>query len=318
MHALIHYRRADGTPYVQEDCPIYRALQAGERAHVEGDIFWRADGSGFRVEYWSHPTRRGGGIAGAVVTFRDTGGRSERENLIRQTRKTDPVVQLAGHLAYELSNLLTVIYGYGDMVLASAPAGAPAHDLVRKMMAAAGRANVVTNKLEALSRTAIFHPEIVDLRLLVTKLDSDIRRIIGTGIHLTVSVSSQPATVQTDPNQIEQVILYLVANARDAMPRGGRLAIDVLGAALDADYVRTHPSARPGPHVVLAVSDSGCGIDPAIMARLFEPFVTTKGKGGTGLGLAIVNQIVKQSGGHVEIASEVGRGTTVEVYLPRV
>jgi signal transduction histidine kinase len=285
---------------------------------VEGDIFWRADGSGFRVEYWSHPTRRGGGIAGAVVTFRDTGGRSERENLIRQTRKTDPVVQLAGHLAYELSNLLTVIYGYGDMVLASAPAGAPAHDLVRKMMAAAGRANVVTNKLEALSRTAIFHPEIVDLRLLVTKLDSDIRRIIGTGIHLTVSVSSQPATVQTDPNQIEQVILYLVANARDAMPRGGRLAIDVLGAALDADYVRTHPSARPGPHVVLAVSDSGCGIDPAIMARLFEPFVTTKGKGGTGLGLAIVNQIVKQSGGHVEIASEVGRGTTVEVYLPRV
>jgi signal transduction histidine kinase len=102
------------------------------------------------------------------------------------------------------------------------------------------------------------------------------------------------------------------------MPQGGRLAIEVRDADFDAEYVRTHPAARPGPYVVLAVSDSGCGIDAAIMARLFEPFVTTKGKGGTGLGLAIVNQIVKQSGGHVAIASEVGRGTTVEVYLPRV
>src|SRR5262249_15175887 len=154
------------------------------------------------------------------------------------------------------SNLLTIIYGYGDMVLGSTPPGHPAHQLVQKLVAAAGRAQVVNHKLEALSRTGTFRPEFVDLRLLVSKLDATIRRIIGTGIHLTTTLTSHSGTVHTDPNQIEQVILYLVANARDAMPRGGNLAIDVLGADLDAEYLRTHPAARQGPHVVLAVSDS--------------------------------------------------------------
>jgi two-component system, cell cycle sensor histidine kinase and response regulator CckA len=241
----------------------------------------------------------------------------EREDALREARKADPVAQLAGRLADEFSDLLTIIYGYGDMVLSQVPPGEPVHELVRRMMAAAGKADSVTRKLVALSRTAVVRPESVDLHTLVVGLEPTIRRIIGTGIRLTITMGSKPGKVHADPGHMQQVILNLVTNARDAMSEGGRLTIDVRNADLDVAYIREHPVARPGPHVVLAVSDTGSGIDSTTMSRLFDEFVTTKGK-GTGLGLAIVHRVVKQSGGHVAIASEVGRGTTVEVYLPRV
>jgi signal transduction histidine kinase len=241
----------------------------------------------------------------------------EREDAPRETRKADPVAQLAGRLADEFSDLLTIIYGYGDIVLSQVPPGEHVHELVRRMMAAAGKADSVTRKLVALSRTTVFRPESVDLHTLVVGREPTIRRIIGTSIRLTITIGSKPWRVHADAGQIEQVILNLVTNARDAMPQGGQLAIDVRNADLDVAYIREHPVARPGPHVVLAVSDTGCGIDSTTLARLFDEFVTTKGK-GTGLGLAIVHRVVKQSGGHVAIKSEVGRGTTVEVYLPRV
>jgi PAS domain S-box-containing protein len=317
MHALIHYRRADGTPYPEEECPIFRALQTGERTHVEDEVFWRADGSGFRVEYWSHPARRDGRVVGAVVTFLAVCGRKEGHDPFGRSQKTDPVVQLAGRLADEFGNLATIIYGYGDMVLGSVPIGNPAHELVRRMMAAATRADAMTRKLVVLNRTAVLKPEVVDLRVLVGNLDSAIRRIIGKDIRLAITVAPKPGRVHADPGHMEQVVLELVANARDAMPHGGRLDIEVRNADLDAAYVRSHPGARPGLHVVVAVSDRGYGIDPQTMPRLLETFVPTKCK-GTGLGLAIVNRVVKQSGGHVAIASELGCGTTVEVFLPRL
>lgn len=317
MHSLIHYRRADGTPYPEEESPIIRTLRTGERTHIEDDVFWRADGSGIRVEYWTHPTRREGRIDGAVVRFHAAKSHTERLGGPQPAATTDPVVQLAGRLADEFGNLLTIVYGYAQMVLGTVPPGDPAHEFVRQMVAGAGRADALSRKLAALSRTAVFRPEVVDMRTLVAKLEGSIRRTIGKEISLTTCVPSKPGTVHADPAQIEQVILNLVTNARDAMPQGGRLAVEIRNVNVDAAYVHRHPAARPGPYVVLAVIDTGCGIDQGTLARVYNEFATTKGK-GAGLGLAIVDRIVKQSGGHVSIASEVGRGTTVEVYLPRV
>jgi PAS domain S-box-containing protein len=259
-----------------------------------------------------------GNPAEVVGSWSDVTERKNLEDQFRQSQKMEAVGRLAGGVAHDFNNLLTVINGYGEVVLESLPAGDPTRELIGEMVAAGGRAAGLTRQLLAFSRKTILEPKVLDLKALVADVDKMLRRIIGEDVRLTVVADPEPGAVKADPGQIEQVILNLVVNGRDAMPQGGRLTIEVRHTELDEAYARTHPDARPGPHVLLAVSDTGCGVDAATLARVWEPFFTTKGEKGTGLGLATVYGIVKQSGGHVAVYSEVGHGTTFKVYLPRV
>ncbi len=254
----------------------------------------------------------------AVGSWSDVTERKNLEDLLRQAQKMEAIGRLAGGVAHDFNNLLTVITGYGEVVLNSLPGDAPARGLVEEILAAGARAAGLTRQLLAFSRKAIIEPKVLDLKAVVVDLDKLLRRIIGEDVQMKIIADPLAGTVKMDLGQIEQVLMNLVVNARDAMPRGGKLIIEVRNADLDATYTQLRPDARPGRYVLLAVSDTGCGMDAATMTRIFEPFFTTKGDKGTGLGLATVHGIVKQAGGHVSVYSEVGVGTTFKIYLPRL
>jgi PAS domain S-box-containing protein len=254
----------------------------------------------------------------AVGSWSDVTERKLIEEQFRQAQKMEAIGRLAGGVAHDFNNLLTIINGYGEVMLGNLPTGDPHREFVREMVAAGERASGLTRQLLAFSRKAVIEPKIMDLRAVVVDVDRMLRRIVGEDIQLTVVADPESGAVKADPGQIEQVILNLVVNARDAMPRGGRITIEVRDAELGDHYCRTHPDARPGRHVLLSVADTGHGMDQATIARVFEPFFTTKGERGTGIGLATVHGIAKLSGGHVAVYSEVGRGTTFKVYLPRI
>ncbi len=297
---------------------IHKAVETGESCSVEL-LNYRKDGSQFWNELSISPVRdAAGGLTHFVGVQADVTARRSLEDQFRQSQKMEAIGQLAGGVAHDFNNLLTVINGYGELLLESLPAGDPSRESIREIVGAGGQAAGLTRQLLAFSRKAIIEPKALDLKVVVADVERMIRRIVGEDIHLAVANDPEAGEVKADPGQIEQVILNLVVNARDAMPRGGRLTIEVRNAILDETYTRTHADTRPGPYVLLAVTDSGCGMDIATLARIFEPFFTTKGNLGTGLGLATVHGIVRQSGGHVAVYSEVGHGTTFKVYLPRI
>jgi PAS domain S-box-containing protein len=261
---------------------------------------------------------RAGQSVEIIGSWSDVTDRKQLEDQFRQAQKMEAIGRLAGGVAHDFNNLLTVINGYGELVLGALPAINPNRELVREIVAAGERAAGLTRQLLAFSRKAILKPKVLDLTTVVTDVERMLRRIVGEDIQLTVVSDPEVGAIKADPGQVEQVILNLVVNARDAMPTGGRLTIEVRNVELDETYARDHTDARPGSHVLLAVTDAGCGMDTATIARIFEPFFSTKGEHGTGLGLATVHGIVRQAGGHVAVYSEVGHGTTFKVYLPRV
>jgi len=244
-----------------------------------------------------------------------------REKLLErqfyQAQKVEAIGQLAGGIAHDFNNMLTAVLGNANLILDELDAPSPIRADIEEIVKAAERAAALTRQLLAFGRKQVMQPEPVDLNTIVKDLTQMLRRVIGEHIELATVAAPDLSAVRADPTQIEQVIMNLVVNARDAMPAGGRLSIQTANMDLDDAYAANHIAVRPGRYVMLAVSDTGTGMDEATKRRLFEPFFTTKERGkGTGLGLATVYGIVKQSGGSIWVYSELGHGTTFKLYLP--
>ncbi len=238
---------------------------------------------------------------------------------LRQSQKIEAIGRLAGGVAHDFNNLLTVITGYCELMMIKIGEESPVWTDLQEISKSADRAAALTRQLLAFSRRQILQPKVLEIDTVVPEMDKMLRRLIGEDVHLVTLLGAGAGKVKADPSQIEQVIVNLVINSRDAMPDGGSITIETGTVELDEAFVRTHGGAWPGPHVMLAVSDTGCGMDPETLSKAFEPFFTTKEMGkGTGLGLSTVYGIVKQSGGCIYVYSELGHGTTIKIYLPRV
>jgi signal transduction histidine kinase len=245
--------------------------------------------------------------------------REDLEQQLLQSQKMEAVGRLAGGVAHDFNNLLTVILGYSEMLRDRVKTDPVALEYADEVRVASERASSLTNQLLAFSRRQVTMPRIVDLNELVGQIDKMLRRIIGEDLRLKTRLDAALPAVSVDPTHIDQVIMNLAVNSRDAMPNGGILTIETARVELTEKYAETHIDLRPGLYAMLTVSDTGSGMDAATRARIFEPFFTTKEKGkGTGLGLSIVYGIVKQNGGEILVYSEPGRGTAFKIYLPAV
>jgi two-component system, cell cycle sensor histidine kinase and response regulator CckA len=273
------------------------------------------------------PLRDGrGAISGAMAVIADITERrhaeaqkGQLEEQLRQSQKMEAVGRLAGGVAHDFNNLMTAVSGYAELLQERFAPGDAVREYVDEILKSSSRATQVTRQLLAFSRRQVLQPKVLDLNSVVQNMDGLLRRLIGEDIELHTTSDPNLASVKADQGQIEQVIMNLAVNARDAMANGGRLTIETRNVDLDSRYNDRHGRMRQGPHVLLAVSDTGIGMDAETQSHLFEPFFTTKDLSkGTGLGLATVYGIVKQTGGDIWVYSEVGRGTSFKIYLPRV
>ncbi len=278
------------------------------------------DGRTISCEWYNTPlVDESGRVLGVASLAQDVTERVALEERLRQSQKMEAVGRLAGGVAHDFNNLLTVILGYSQILAEGVPAGSRLADSTAQIKSAADRASGITRQLLAFSRKQVLSPRIINLNDIMLNLDALLRRLIGEDVEVRTDLANDLGSVKADPGQIEQVIMNLALNARDAMPQGGKLTLETANAQLDESNSRSHQPAKPGRYVMLAVSDTGHGMLPETQARIFEPFYTTKEVGkGTGLGLSMVYGIVKQSGGYIWVYSEPDQGTTFKIYLPRV
>ena len=255
----------------------------------------------------------------AIAFVNDISKRKQLEDQLLQAQKMDAVGRLAGGVAHDFNNMLTVIEGYNRMILDELSPVDPLRDCAEEVHRAAARAAALTNQLLAFSRRQIIQPRVMNVNATVVQTEKMLRRLIGEDVELVKSLQPDVGNIKADPSHLEQAIVNLVVNSRDAMLTGGRITIETADVILDETYARSHVGVQPGPFVMLAISDTGSGMDAETRQRIFEPFFTTKQRGkGTGLGLATVYGTVKQVGGDIWVYSEPGKGTVIKLYFPRV
>lgn len=313
---LIYFDRRNSTSNKHE---IYDALEK-EGFHVGWATGKRKDGRSFPLEIISGVLKRHGG---SVLLLRDITERKlseellmEREMQLRQSQKMEALGLLAGGVAHDFNNLLTSILGFGALAVDALPEGHPAKADIQEVLNGAERAAKLTSQLLAIGRRQSLQIQRINLNEAVDNMVLLLRRTLGEDIVLDIQLSPVPEFVEVDSGGIEQVILNLAVNARDAMPNGGILQIKTCGVTLDAAYCKTHIAVEPGRYGVLEIKDSGCGMEPVVQEHIFEPFFTTKERGrGTGLGLSIIYGIVRQCHGYIEVDSQVGAGTEFRIYL---
>ncbi len=280
--------------------------------HKDGTYRWVADEQRLLRDPAGSPLE-------VVGSWSNVTEKKRLEAQLFQAQKMESVGRLAGGVAHDFNNLLGVIAGYGELLGKRLPDDPRLKKYLGDIMKAGERAAGLTRQLLAFSRRQVLQPRILDLNAVVGEMERMLQRLIGEDIQLATVLEGKLGRARADPGQIEQVLMNLAVNARDAMPRGGRLTLETANVDLDVTYARSRPGVEPGPHVMLAVSDTGHGIPPEVLDHIFEPFFTTKEEGkGTGLGLATVHGIVKQSGGHIFVYSEAEHGTTFKIYLPRL
>jgi len=307
----------------RQDRAVYHDLW---QTILQGQV-WRAeitnrrkDGTPFTWEEAITPIRDDQGrLTHFIAVGQDVSVQRQLQAQLLQAQKMEAIGRLAGGVAHDFNNLLTVIAGYSEQLLDRLELHDPLRRKAEAIRGASDRAASLTQQLLAFSRRQMQQPKILELNDTVARMNRLLRRLIGEDIDLVTRLSAEQSRVKADPNQLEQVLMNLAVNARDAMPQGGTLTVETTALTLDAAYLAGHPQMPHGRYVMLAVTDTGCGMDPETKRRLFEPFFTTKEQGkGTGLGLSTVYGIVKQNGGYVWVYSEQGRGTVFKIYLPLV
>jgi PAS domain S-box-containing protein len=296
-----------------------RTLETGTRFEQVELRVRRSDGSWRTLSMMGKPSPPETGARGLIINARDVTESRALEEQLRQSQKMEAVGRLAGGIAHDFNNLLTTILGYAELAVGRLKPEDPSRLELSEIDKAAQRAGDLTRQLLAFSRKQVLELRVIDLNQVVSDTEKMLRRLIGEDIDLVVSLKQRLVSVRADAGQIGQVLLNLAVNSRDAMPNGGKLTIETSVVELDESYSTFHFDVPPGRYVLLAVSDTGTGMDAKTLSHVFEPFFTTKEAGkGTGLGLSAVYGVVKQSGGHVSVYSEPGVGTTFKVYLPRV
>jgi signal transduction histidine kinase/ActR/RegA family two-component response regulator len=297
---------------------MQRVMNEEPLQHFEISLL-RKDGRKVLLETSARMIYSDGKMEGVQGIARDVTERRQLENMVRQSQKLEAVGRLSGGLAHDFNNLLCVISGHAEILSERLAASDKAIHSITQIKKAADSAAALTRQLLAFSRKQVFHPRTLDLNAIVFETEKLIGRLIGEDIEVSTSLQPMLGHVRVDPVQIEQVLINLVLNARDAMPQGGKLIVETRNVDLEENSPSRREIVPAGKYVVVAVTDTGCGMDEETLSRIFEPFYTTKELGkGTGLGLATVYGIVKQSGGFIWVYSEPGQGATFKVYLPRV
>jgi len=319
MHLQIHHSNSDGSQLPLEQCRIHQSFRQGESVHADDEVFWRSDGSFFAAEYWSYPQLKQGEVIGAVVTFINITERKQLEEQFRQSQKMESIGRLAGGVAHDFNNMLSVILGAAELSKCIVSENDPVRQYLELICKAANRSSDITRQLLAFSRKEVISPKPINLNLQILESQKMLVRLISEDIKLSFRPAANLWTVMIDPSQVDQILMNLSVNAGDAMPEGGSLTMETANIRLNGDDTHINAKAGPGDYIQLTVSDTGLGMDRETRMHIFEPFFTTKGVGqGTGLGLATVYGIVTQNNGFINVYSEPRKGSVFKLYLPRL